>query len=177
MLEIEPLILGVDAVDPEFENEIDSEITLDEIELDIPNWHHLENHFEFTNSQNGSFYVSTAHNPVDALSLDFTRVNDNNFDVSAKSKFCFEFEGSGYRDEIVDLRFAAKYVGFSFVVPTWNEPKSIEFPPDWSVPSTEPEWTGDQILTFVSKYVDLNAYQSPEISKNKYLRLEPKIGG
>jgi hypothetical protein len=171
---IAPLDLGDDAAYPELETIVDSAVSFDELDLDIEDWRELANTFEFSSSQNGSFYVTSAHNPVDAIRLTITDLGNTLFQIAATARFCFEFEQSGYQDAVVDLNFTAKYVGFHFCVPTWTDPNSVILPAEYGVPSMQPDWTHQEILSFVAQHLDLSQFDAPLITNHKYLELAPK---
>ncbi len=174
-ISIEPLDLGDDAAYPELETTVDSGVSLDQLELSIQNWRQLAQTFEFSESQNGSFYVTSAHNPVDAVRLEIRSAGGMEFDITATARFQFEFEQSGYEDDLIQLAFRATYEGFRFSVPTWNDPKSVDLPIEYGIPSMNAEWSQYDMLSFVGRYVDLSQYNPPNIEDNKYLRLTPRI--
>src|SRR5690349_18068310 len=68
-LEIEPLALGQDAAMPEYETVVDSGIIFDGLIIEGGKWDSLDGLYTFDDDQNGSFYVSSAHNPVTVREL------------------------------------------------------------------------------------------------------------
>ncbi|MHA3774888.1 hypothetical protein ACXR0O_25490 [Verrucomicrobiota bacterium sgz303538] len=173
-IDIAPLSLGPDAAAPEIETEVDSSILLAGLELNIRDWRELSGEFTwFGEHQDGSFCVTSAHNPVDARKLVLTRKEGALFDLDATMDFCFEFEGAGYTDETTRIVCPARYSGFRFCVPTWNEPAKVKFPKGWKVPSAEPQWSDDEILDFVRRYADLTPFASVEVTEGNYLEAKP----
>ena len=173
-ISIEPIELGDNAAYPDLETTVESGFSFDELELEIQNWHQLAQTFEFSGSQNGSFYVTSAHNPVDVVKLEIRSAGATEFDIAATALFQFEFEQSGYEDGVVQIAFRARYEGFGFGIPTWNDPASV-LPKEYGVPSMEAEWSQYDILSFAGRYIDLSQYDAPTINDNKYLRLTPRI--
>jgi hypothetical protein len=172
-IEIEPLELKDDAFDPDLEKVVDSNLELEELDLNVSSWRDLAGVFESLESQDGSFYVSSAHNLIEVVKLTMTFNGGTGFTVDATLRFCFELENSGYQDEIVRLVFPATYRGFRFRVPRWNEPVTVRCPDEWGVPSNEPEWTDEQILGFVERYIDLAPYEAPVIKDHNHLSAKP----
>jgi hypothetical protein len=173
-LEIAPIDLS-DSACLDSESTVESDILLDDLELDISSLNDLAGSFSFSEQQNGSFYVSWVHNPVDVIDLELRKLEDNKYQVDAKVQFFFEHESSGFQDEVVQLSFMATYIGFKFDVPHWTNPEAVDLPEEWNVPSTAPQWTDEQLRTFVSQYLDLSEYPEVEIRDGKELlaRLRP----
>ncbi len=174
-IQTHPMELKEATIDPDLETVVDSPITLEQLDLDIASWHDLAGTFALSvDSQDGTFCVSTAHNPVHVEKLIMTSEGGTRFNVDATMRFYFELEGTGFRDEVIRLSFPAKYEGFTFCVPDWSEPSKAKCPARWGVPSNKPEWTDKQLLGFVQRYIDLSQYERPKIKSHKYLSAIPK---
>ena len=173
-IEIEPLSLGADAAMPEYETTVDSNIVFDGLQISGHKWDSLNGTYTFDDDQNGSFYVSSAHNPVTVGELSLRYRDGVTYDVDATATFHFEFEGAGYADETTRLVFPAVHRGFCFCVPHWSEPDKVALPVDWGVPSTSPDWSPETIRDFTQRYFDLS--QFPVITiEHGILRAEPTV--
>lgn len=173
-IEIEPLVLGSDAAMPEYEATVDSNIVLGGLRIDRHKWSSLDGTFAFDDDQNGSFYVSSVHNPVTVRELSLRYRETATYDVDATATFHFEFEGAGYADETTRLVLPAVHRGFCFRVPRWNEPDQVEFPADWGIPSASHDWTPDTIRAFAQRFFDLTQCAAITI-ENGVLRAEPTV--
>lgn len=171
-LEIEPLELGSSAAEPDYEKVVDAPIIFDGLRFKHHQWNALTGTYKFHDEQNGSFYVTSAHNPVDVCELKLQFRDGATYDVKVLATFHFEYEGAGYADETTRLVFAAVHRGFIFHVPRWNEPEKVRFPASWKIPSTVPDWPPDTIRQFVQRYFDITQFTSLKI-ENGVLHAEP----
>ncbi len=171
-LEIEPIELGSDAVMPEHQKAVDSQVIFDGLPIKAATWNSMDGTYSFGDEQNGSFYVSFAHNPVTVRELSLRYRGGTAYDVDATATFHFEYEDSGYADETTRLVFPAVYTGFSFSVPHWSNPANVSLPPEWGVPSTAPEWPSNTIRDFVQKHFDLSQFAEVTI-EDRTLHAKP----
>lgn len=129
---------------PEYENIIDSTIILSGLALDGLSWNSLSGTYTFDSiDQDGSFYVTSVHNPVTVNKLVLQYCGDTTYDVDATTTFHFEIEGSGYVEETSRLVFAAVHRGLVFFVPNRGTPD---------------EWSPNVTRNFVERYFDLSHF-------------------
>jgi len=157
-IEIDPLELGADAAMPEYQQVVNSSIVFDGLIFERRSWNALGGSYTFGDDQNGSFYVSSAHNPVTVRQLTLQHRGGATYDADSVATFHFEYEDSGYADETTRLLFSAKYGGFRFCVPQWSTPDKIAFPSEWNIPSASRDWPESAIRDFAARYCDLSQF-------------------
>ena len=173
-VEIEPLELGGSAAEPGLETLVEEPIIFDGLKFEKHQWNALTGSYKFNDDQNGSFYVSSSHNPVDVRELKLRYRDGITYEVEVLATFHFEYEGAGYADETTSLVFTAEHRGFDFHVPSWNEPEQVRFPAAWKIPSTAPNWPPETIRQFVQRYFDLTQFSSLKIESGM-LHAKPTV--
>lgn len=150
-ISIEPFRLEQDALDVEFENEVDSCFSLEFIKLNVKDWRKLDGQTFYLTPDDidGSFYVSYAHNPVDIQQITFRKKSENCFIVDCVLFIDFEFEGSGYQNTTVVFRdlpllFEGLRIDVKFV--------------------NLPEWDSETAQAFAKDFVDLEAFHTPSLN-------------
>ena len=78
-------------------------------------------------------------------------------------ELAFEFDDGTFAPGKRRISVSAPYDGLSFDAPTWSHPEEVSLPSAWAVPSTNPQWTDQEVLSFLGKYVDLAQYEPPVI--------------
>lgn len=157
-IDIEPIELGTDAAMPDYETTVNSPMYFDGLALPARPWDDLTGTYHFKDDQDGSFCVSSAHNPVVLHELTLRHRDGALYDADATATFHFEFEDSGYADETTRLIFPVTHRGFVFCVPQWSEPDEVTFPADWRIPSVSHDWSAATIREFAGRYCDLSQY-------------------
>jgi hypothetical protein len=154
-ISIEHFRLEQDALDIEFENEIDSSFSLEFIQLGVKDWRKLTGQTFYLKSDevDGSFYISYAHNPVDIKQITFREKSGNRFIVDCLLFINFEFEGSGFQNTTIEfkdlpLQFEGLRIDVEFV--------------------NSPEWNIETAQIFAKDFVNLQAYEKPSINPKTY---------
>ncbi|MGI9056943.1 MAG: hypothetical protein ACR2F2_14200 [Pyrinomonadaceae bacterium] len=148
---VEPFRLDQDALDMEFENEVDSNFSLEFIQLDVKDWRNLdgETFYLKPDDVDGSLYISYAHNPVDIQQITFREKSKNHFIIDCVLFIDFEFEDSGYQNTTVAFKdLPLQFEGLRIDVELVNPP----------------EWNSETAQTFAKDFVNLQAYEKPSIN-------------
>lgn len=159
-ISLEPFRLEQDALDVEFENEVNSSFMLEFIRFNVKDWRKLNRQTFYLKPDDvdGSIYISYAHNPVDIQQITFREKSGNRFIVDCVLFIDFEVEGSGYQNTTVVFKdLPLQFEGLRIDVEIVNLP----------------EWNSETAQSFAKVFVNLQAYEKPSI--NPKVHFDPSL--
>ncbi len=141
---------------------------------EVRDWKSLAGKYSLDSQDGSDMWIDgTNYGLVELQKLTIKPAGKAVYDISLD--LLFNFDGTPFKPEKRIVTFQSTYEGLTFFAPLWTNPKEVEFPPSWDIPTSKPHWTDAQAREFVSRYMDLSQFGQISIDQSgEYTTLEAK---